>query len=491
MAAPLSSGPPSSGPPSSGPPSSGPLSSGPLSSGGDLAARAEHALADLLRQSHLLRPDAIEEVFAAAVRPLGIDEVRVYLADLQQRHLESLPAQDRQDGQGREGAKGKGAESLAIDSTLAGYAFRTVTIQHVPAGEGRDGYRVWVPLVDGTERLGVLSLLASDVAEAMLDRYRALASLAGLVIVAKSGYSDTYAQVRRGARMALQAELIWGFLVPRTFATDRVLVAATLEPAYEAGGDAFDYSVLGDHLNVSIFDALGHDLAAGLLASVGVASCRSTRRAGGTLPDIVRRADNAIAGQFADLRFVTALLCDLDLSTGLFSWIPCGHPPPLLIRGNKVIKELARRPVLPLGLGGIDSRGEIDGRPPDAKHPDAKHPDGGQPDDGQPDDGHPDGGQLGGGATAPVYTERLEPGDRVLLYTDGVTEGRSADGAPFGLDRLSDFIIRHSNDGISAPETMRRLNHAISEYQRGRLQDDATIVLVEWLPDHPERNLTP
>jgi Stage II sporulation protein E (SpoIIE) len=412
---------------------------------GDLAARAEHALADLLQQSHLLRPDALEEVFAAAVRPLGITEVRIYLADLQVRQLEPLP-------------NGQDAESLAIDSTLAGYAFRTVTIQHVPAGE--DGYRVWVPLVDGTERLGLLSLLASDTGEAMLDHYRALASLAGLMIVAKSGYSDTYARVRRSGKMAVQAELIWGFLVPRTFATDRVLVAATLEPAYEAGGDAFDYSMRGDHLHVSIFDALGHDLAAGLLASVGVASCRSTRRAGGTLPDVVRRADHAIAGQFADIRFVTALLCDLDLSTGLFSWIPCGHPPPLLIRGNKVIKELARRPWPPLGLGSIDTHEEAD-------HPDA------------------------GAAAAPVYTERLEPGDRVLLYTDGVTEGRSADGTPFGLDRLSDFIIRHSNDGIPAPETMRRLNHAISEYQRGRLQDDATIVLVEWLPDHPERNLIP
>jgi hypothetical protein len=426
--------------------------------GGDAADRADHALADLLQQSHLLRPDSIEEVFAAAVRPLGIAEVRVYLADLQQRQLEPLPAPD-----------GRNTDSLAIDSTLAGYAFRTVTIQHVSAGSG--GYRVWVPLVDGTERLGVLSLLASDIGEAMLDRCRALASLAGLMIVAKSGYSDTYARVRRSGKMAVQAELIWGFLVPRTFATDRVLVAATLEPAYEAGGDAFDYSLRGDHLYVSIFDALGHDLAAGLLASVGVASCRSTRRAGGTLPDVVRRADNAIAGQFADIRFVTALLCDLDLSTGLFSWIPCGHPPPLLIRGNKVIKELARRPVPPLGLGSIDSHDKIVARHPDARHPDARHPDDGD--------------------ATPVYTERLEPGDRVLLYTDGVTEGRSADGTPFGLDRLSDFIIRHSNDGISAPETMRRLNHAISEYQRGRLQDDATIVLVEWLPDHPERNLIP
>jgi hypothetical protein len=191
--------------------------------GGDAADRADHALADLLQQSHLLRPDSIEEVFAAAVRPLGIAEVRVYLADLQQRQLEPLPAPD-----------GRNTDSLAIDSTLAGYAFRTVTIQHVSAGSG--GYRVWVPLVDGTERLGVLSLLASDIGEAMLDRCRALASLAGLMIVAKSGYSDTYARVRRSGKMAVQAELIWGFLVPRTFATDRVLVAVTLEPSSSGRG---------------------------------------------------------------------------------------------------------------------------------------------------------------------------------------------------------------------------------------------------------------
>ncbi len=89
----------------------------------------------------------------------------------------------------------------------------------------------------------------------------------------------------------------------------------------------------------------------------------------------------------------------------------------------------------------------------------------------------------------PVYTERLEPGDRLLLYTDGITEGRAADGTQFGLDRLSDFVIRHSNSGLTAPETLRRLNHAIMDYQNGRLSDDATIVLIEWMPDRPERML--
>ena len=259
--------------------------------------------------------------------------------------------------------------------------------------------------------------------------------------------------------MALQAELIWAALPPRTFATDRDLVSGTLEPAYEAGGDAFDYSLLGDHLHVSIFDALGHDLAAGLLASVGVASCRSTRRSGGSLAAMVARADDAIAKQFGDSRFVTALLCDLDLRTGLLSWVPCGHPPPLLIRGNHMVKELFRPPHLPLGLAAIDDRGGRD--------------------------------QASVEAGVPVYTERLEPGDRVLLYTDGVPEGRAADGTTFGMQRLIDFIIRHSSAGTPAPETMRRLNQAIVEYQRDRLCDDATVVMVEWRPDHPGRNLIP
>jgi serine phosphatase RsbU (regulator of sigma subunit) len=79
----------------------------------------------------------------------------------------------------------------------------------------------------------------------------------------------------------------------------------------------------------------------------------------------------------------------------------------------------------------------------------------------------------------------------VLLYTDGVTEGRAADGTPFGLERLADFIVRHSSADLPAPETMRRLNHAILDYQHGRLRDDATAILIEWRPEDPGRNLAP
>jgi serine phosphatase RsbU (regulator of sigma subunit) len=79
----------------------------------------------------------------------------------------------------------------------------------------------------------------------------------------------------------------------------------------------------------------------------------------------------------------------------------------------------------------------------------------------------------------------------VLLYTDGVTDGRDTHGTRFGLDRLGDFIIRNSSEGLAAPETLRRLNQEIIDYQQGRLYDDASIVLVEWMPASPRERLTP
>lgn len=418
--------------------------------GDALDAVTGRVTAELLRQSHLLRPAYVASALAEVARPLGVSAAQIYVADLQQRHLAPL-----------EGGEGRHSGEVPIDSTLAGRAYQTMTIQSVPVSDGDSAgqaHRVWVPMVDGAERLGVLCLTVAGADQAALDTCRTLASLAGILIMAKASYSDIYAQVQRSREMALQAELVWAVLPPRTFATDQILVTASLEPAYEAGGDAYDYSLHDDHLHVSIFDARGHDLSAGLLASVAMASCRSTRRSGGSLAAIADEADKAIAGFFGEDRFVTALLCDLDLPTGLLTWIPCGHPPPLLVRG-RTVRELARDAQPPLGLA------DLYGRRGD--------------------------GAYGDFTAAQSCAEKLEPGDRILLYTDGVTEGRAADGIPFGLERLADFIIRHSSSQLPAPEMMRRLNHSVFDYQNGLLRDDATAVLVEWRPDRAARTLMP
>ena len=418
-------------------------------------------LSSLVLNSHLMAPGTLADHLTEAARPLGVSAARIYLADLQQRRLQPMPGED-----------GRRPASLAVDSTAAGRAFQTITIQHSQAEQPVDGdgrYRLWVPLMEGVERLGVLELCfphmdgqaGEELDAATLESCRILASLAGLLVASKGTYSDVYTEIQRSQAMAPQAEMVWAFLAPRTFATSRVLFAAALEPAYEVGGDAFDHSLTGDHFHVSIVDSVGHDLTAALISSVTMASCRTTRRSGGGLTDIAIRADRAISAEFGEFRFATALLCDLDIATGLFSWLPCGHPPPLLIRGDAAPRELDGRPCLPLGLA------EIDG-------------------ERAPED------SSGGYDQAPVsgYTEQLQPGDRLLFYTDGVIEGRGEDGRQYSLARLSDFIVRGTADGLAAPEILRRLNGTILEHQRGRLSDDATVILLEWRPEQHGGRLT-
>jgi hypothetical protein len=413
----------------------------------------------LLSQSHLIRPGDVTAALAEAARPLGLSAPCVYLADMQQRHLMPLPEDDEQASQGQ-----AAAEPLLIETSTAGQAYRAVEIKHVldtqASRDWQNAYRVWVPLADGADLLGVLGLTAADTGEDTLARCRALASLTGLMVTAKARVSDTYARAQRSKKMSLQGEMIWALLPPRAFATEHVLLSAFLEPAYEAGGDGFDYSMLGDRLHVSLFDALGHNLSAGLLTSVCLASCRGSRRSGSSLADMVARADRAIVRQFGDYRFVTALLAELDVGTGQLSWVCRGHPAPLLIRGNRTVTEFTRPSELPLGLSVVD----------------AEASDGTSVDDSI--------------VEATLHTEQLQPGDRVLFYTDGVTEGHTTGGTPFGVERLGQFVIEHTTAGTPGPEMMRQLNHEIMDHQSGDLRDDATVVMVEWEPGHARRDLT-
>jgi serine phosphatase RsbU (regulator of sigma subunit) len=68
-----------------------------------------------------------------------------------------------------------------------------------------------------------------------------------------------------------------------------------------------------------------------------------------------------------------------------------------------------------------------------------------------------------------------------MLYTDGITEARSADGELFGVRRLVDFIVAALAEGSPA-EAMRKLIHAIVSYENGELRDDATAALLQWQP---------
>jgi serine phosphatase RsbU (regulator of sigma subunit) len=215
------------------------------------------------------------------------------------------------------------------------------------------------------------------------------------------------------------------------------VLAALVEPAYDVGGDAYDYALNDDVLHLGIFDGVGHGLAAAGVTTFALSVYRHSRRCGKGLATMYEAIDVEVDEQYPAGRYVTACLAELDVKSGRLRWVSAGHPAPLLLRKGRFIKELSVERSQPLGLKFAE-------REP------------------------------------VVGDEALEPGDMVLFYTDGLTESRRPDGRLFSTDRLAEFIERQAGSGEAAPDTLRRLREAIIERGEGALRDDATAMLVEW-----------
>lgn len=117
----------------------------------------------------------------------------------------------------------------------------------------------WMPILDGAERIGVLRVTVGRDDEQALDDAEYLAGLVALLVVSKGPYSDSYSRLIRTRPMTVSAEIQWRLLPPMTFANDQVVIGAALEPAYQLGGDTFDYALAGETVHLGVFDAMGHD----------------------------------------------------------------------------------------------------------------------------------------------------------------------------------------------------------------------------------------
>ncbi|HVL83482.1 MAG TPA: PP2C family protein-serine/threonine phosphatase [Pseudonocardia sp.] len=415
------------------------------------AAAWAAALAQVIDAAHLSAGEQMSVMVDAAVRPLGLT-AELFMVDLGQHTLTPVTL----DTDGR----------LDVDATLAGRCYQ---LGEILPGTGHDGERVlWVPVLDGSDRAGVLRVGldhtddhagdpvdgqtygagrggdgAADGVEDGAELRRWLWTFAGLVghiLMAKLVYSDHLRRIRAGTSLSQASELLWQLLPPRTFATERVVVSALLEPHADVAGDAYDYNVERDVIDLAVFDAAGHDLQAGLTTAVAITAVRNARRAEKTdLLAIAAQVDDVIATR-PGLQFATAVLARLDTTTGMMDYLIAGHPAPLLLRAGTVVKELGAAPRVPLGV-------IISGASP---------------------------GQVG--------REQLEPGDWLLFYSDGIVEARDENGEFFDEQRLIELLERAAAGHLSAPETLRRLTAAVLGHQGGVLQDDATLLLVEWSP---------
>lgn len=404
----------------------------------------ERSLDELLRRADLAAAYDLPGLFQGHADVLGVGDPVAYLVDLQQSSLVPLidaaaPDDARQ------------VSTLGVDSTLAGRAFQQAQILTQPADSGH-GLRVWLPLVNGTERLGVLTVTVPDADllarqdAALSVRLRTFAAVVAELITSKTLYGDTLVRLRRTAEMGLAAEMQWALLPPLTFVSPTVTIAGALEPAYEVAGDSIDYAVDKGLARFAIFDGMGHGLRSAQLVTLSVAAYRNGRRSDRSLDMTARTIDTAVDAAFAGDAFITGVLAELNTDLGLLTWVNAGHLDPLLLRGGRLIKSLHVEPMLPFGLNAdLGSAG-------DAEAP----------------------------ASAHIGTEALEPGDIVVLYTDGVIEARSPAGDFFGAERLVDLLTRSLAAGLSAPETMRRIVRVLLEHHRSQLDDDATLMFVKW-----------
>src|SRR3954447_675659 len=174
----------------------------------------ERAMAGLLHASHLAAPHEMPQLIIEHAAPLGVRDPLVYLVDLQQLVLVPFV-----------GSRGPGREQqldrLPVDSTLAGRAFQFSQVQ-VQAGAAVDGVRVWVPLLDGTSRLGVLAVTVDDPGDLERDdgmltvRLTRYATLVAELLVSKSLYGDAIVRTQRRTEMGVAAEIQWAVLPPLT-----------------------------------------------------------------------------------------------------------------------------------------------------------------------------------------------------------------------------------------------------------------------------------
>lgn len=284
-----------------------PLSDPPDASSGPDIALDENRLEELIIEAQTALPVELPALANRCASSLGLDTALIYLVDLQQQLLIPLD---------------EALEPLPVDRSSAGWAYRTVVPR---VDEADDGLILWMPLVDGAERLGVLAIRTASLDGVRMRRSRILAHLFAMLITSKRAYSDWLAARTRTATMRLPAEMLRAFLPPRTIGSSRCVSTAVLEPAYNIAGDAFDHSVAKNILHTMILDAMGHDLTAGLTTSVAMAAARNARRAGADLADVVNSVDQALTRWLPD-HFSTGVLCRLDAETGRLRWVNCGHP---------------------------------------------------------------------------------------------------------------------------------------------------------------------
>ena len=373
--------------------------------------------------------DAVEAVADALGEMVEARSVTLLIADFSGRAVVRLTSAALV-----EGARSRGVEQ-AETLPLAGTVYeRVLRTQQADIRAADDGVRMVVPVTDRGDAIGVIELdLSHEPSEGEVAEILSAAHALAYVVIAARRHTDVFEWGQRSTPFALAAE-IQRRLLPATYTCEagQFTLAGWLEPASSVGGDTFDYTLDRECLQLSITDAVGHQVEAALLATLLVGALRNGRRQGLDVMEQARYANDALAETAPPGQFVTGQLVRVDLHTGTAVIVNAGHVLPLRLRDGRVEEvDLLVEP--PFGV--VPGKDFV------------------------------------------VQPFSLEPGDRVIFVTDGMQERNAVD-----LDvakALADTAHLHPREVVHA------LGAAVLEETGGDLRDDATMICLDWYGGPP------
>lgn len=213
-------------------------------------------LGDALRAAQTTDPGSVPDVVLRVAAELGATDVVVYLVDFARATLEPLPNRT---------THAAVPASQEVATTMAGRAYAD---QRPTTADRPDGVRVWVPIVEGSDRTGVLAVTVPQATDDVITACEHLGLFTGYLISTHARSTDLYNLYRRRRSLALASSMQWDLLPPLVLKTDRMVVAGLLEPAYDVAGDCFDYALNDAVFELALFDPLGHGVASALIAEV-------------------------------------------------------------------------------------------------------------------------------------------------------------------------------------------------------------------------------
>ncbi len=266
--------------------------------------------------------------------------------------------------------------------------------------------------------------------------------IASLEDIAKQGaaalelansYTDFIEAARRRKPTTPAAEIQQNLFPPRIARIAGGQVAGVLLPSYEVGGDWFDFVENRDGAWLAIADSAGKGSTAAGLGAAALGALRAARRSGHDLTAAVKMMDRTVH-ELGNPDFdITAIIGRWHAATVTFTWVNCGHPPAYLVSADQQLITLTS----------------------------AHHP------------------ALGRGKKAQAYhldKRQLNPGERLILLTDGITQRKMENGNIFGIDGIRSAL--EQADSPTAASTAMAIQQAITHHWKEPLEDDGTIVVL-------------